>query len=275
MSIRTARSTSTTAPRSARRALVAALAATAAVLLAGCAGPSTEETTAPVEERTLTVFAAASLTATYEELADIFEEANPGVTVSLNFGGSSGLVTQIQEGAPADVFASADEANMTKLVDAELAAGTPEVFATNRLQIAVPTGNPAGIETFADLAHEGLRLVICAPEVPCGAATAAVAEIAGVTLAPVSEESAVTDVLGKVRSGEADAGLVYVTDVIGAAGEVEGIAFPESDEVVNVYPIVVVEGAAQPELAEAFLALVLSEEGQAILAAAGFGAPAA
>lgn len=259
-----------------RLAPLAATIALAVAFLAGCTTSTAPDgATPPPEARTLTVFAAASLTSAYEQLAEIFEEGHEGVTVSLNLGGSSGLVTQIQEGAPADVFASADEANMAKLVQAGLAAGEPRLFASNRLQIAVPVGSAAGVASLADLATPGIRLVICAPEVPCGAASVAVAELAGVTLIPVSEESAVTDVLGKVRSGEADAGLVYVTDVLGAAGEVEGIAFPEADAVVNHYPIVAVEGASQAELAEEFIALVLSERGQAILAEAGFGEPGA
>ncbi len=196
--------------------------AVVALSLAGCAGaggeaPASEPATAttPALEGSITVFAAASLKATFTELADEFEAANPGVTVELNFAGSSDLVTQITEGAPADVFASADEKNMAKLTDAGLAdADAPVDFATNVLEIAVPPGNPAGIETFADLADPDVKTVVCAPEVPCGAATVEVEEATGVTLAPVSEESSVTDVLGKVTSGEADAGLVYVTDVI-------------------------------------------------------------
>ena len=257
--------------------------ATAAVALslAGCAGaggqaPASEPATAttPALEGSITVFAAASLKATFTELADEFEAANPGVTVELNFAGSSDLVTQITEGAPADVFASADEKNMAKLTDAGLAdADAPVNFATNVLEIAVPPGNPAGIETFADLANPDVKTVVCAPEVPCGAATVTVEEATGVTLAPVSEESSVTDVLGKVTSGEADAGLVYVTDVIAAGDAVEGIEFPESSDAVNTYPITVVKASEAAEVAQAFVDLVTGSEGQEVLADAGFGTP--
>ncbi|HCB56736.1 MAG TPA: molybdate ABC transporter substrate-binding protein, partial [Arthrobacter bacterium] len=133
--------------------------------------------------------------------------------VTLNFAGSSDLVTQITQGAPADVFASADTKNMTKLSDAKLIDGTASNFATNVLEIAVPPSNPASISSFADLAKPGVKVVVCAPQVPCGAATETIEKATGTTLTPVSEESSVTDVLGKVTSQEADAGLVYVTDV--------------------------------------------------------------
>ena len=238
-----------------------------ALPLTACGGDEEEETT-------LTVYAAASLTAAFEEVAAEFEKEHDGVTVELSFGGSSDLVTQIQEGAPADVFASADTANMDELVADDLTGAEPEPFATNTLEIAVPPGNPAGIQTFADLAEPGLALVICATEVPCGAAAQAVAEVAGVTLDPVSEEQSVTDVLGKITSGEGDAGLVYVTDVAAAGDDVQGITFPESGDVVNTYPIAPVADSDEPGLAADFIELVLDETGQGILADRGFG-PAA
>lgn len=252
---------------------------TIAAVVAGCSSSTTTSpetttpTSTPVEARTLTVFAAASLKDTFTQLASSFEADNPGVTVSLNFAGSADLVSQITEGAPADVFAAADQKNMTKLTDAGLVTATPEIFATNTLQIAVPTGNPAGITGFADLAQPDLKLVICAAQVPCGAATVKIEEATGITLTPVSEENAVTDVLGKVSSGEADAGLVYVTDVTGSKGAVEGIAFPESSGAVNSYPIAPVAASSNAELAAAFVKLVTGAAGQKVLAAAGFGAP--
>ncbi|WP_436701697.1 molybdate ABC transporter substrate-binding protein [Nocardioides sp. BYT-33-1] len=224
--------------------------------------------------RTLTVFAAASLTMTFEELEQEFEDAHDGVDVKLSFGGSSDLVAQLIEGAQADVFASADTATMDTLVAADLAAGDPTEFATNTLMIAVPPGNPAGIATLADLTEKDVDLVLCQPEVPCGSAALKVAEAAGLTLAPVSEEQSVTDVLAKVESGEADAGLVYVTDVTAAGDAVEGVEFPEAAGVVNRYPIVAVDGAPHPDLAQAWIDLVLGD-GRAVLAAAGFGAPEA
>lgn len=224
-------------------------------------------------DTTLTVYAASSLTAAFGEIAEEFEAEHEGVDVKLDFGGSSDLVTQIQNGAPADIFASADTANMDKLVQDGLTGADPQDFATNVLEIAVPPGNPAGVQTLADLAEPGLKLVVCAPEVPCGAAAQQVAQVAGVTLDPVSEEQSVTDVLGKVTSGEADAGLVYVTDVAGAGDDVEGITFPESKQVVNVYPIAPVADSDQAELAQEFVDLVLGDTGQQILQDAGFGQP--
>ncbi|WP_244931856.1 molybdate ABC transporter substrate-binding protein [Nocardioides sp. W7] len=224
------------------------------------------------DDVTLTVYAAASLTATFEQLAEDFEAEHDGVAVELSFGGSADLVTQLKEGAQADVFASAATKNMDDLVSAELTAAEPRDFATNVLEIAVPPGNPAGVTSFQDLAGD-LNLVVCAPEVPCGAAAQQVAEAAGVTLAPVSEEQSVTDVLAKVTSGEADAGLVYITDVIAAGGDVEGIEFPEAADVVNTYPIAAVAGSDEADLAQEFVDFVLGETGRSVLQAAGFGQP--
>lgn len=257
------------------RALVPVLALLLPLTACGGTGDGgTEAEGSEPDEVTLTVFAAASLTATFDELAAGFEAAHDGVTVQPSYAGSSDLVAQLQSGAPADVFASADTATMDKLVDDDLAATEPVDFATNTLEIAVPPGNPAGISSFADLAAAGLNLVVCAPEVPCGAAAQQVAEEAGVSLSPVSEEQKVTDVLTKVTTGEADAGLVYVTDVRSAGDTVEGIEFPESSSVVNSYPIAVVEGTANAALAQEFIDLVQSDEGRQILRDAGFG-PAA
>ena len=257
-------------------------AAALSLALAGCASPTPSpapsqtsaapETSAPTET-TLTVFAAASLTKTFTELGKTFEAEHPGVTVSFNFAGSSDLVAQIQQGAPADVFASADEKNMTKATDEKLIAGEPVIFATNVLSIAVPPDNPAKITGLADLAKDGVKLVICAPEVPCGAATVKVAEAAGLVLKPVSEEAKVTDVLAKVTSGDADAGLVYATDVAGAEGKVTGIDFPEAAGAVNRYPIGALANSANADLAAEFVALVTGVTGQQVLADAGFGKP--
>jgi molybdate transport system substrate-binding protein len=233
---------------------------------AACGGDDDADTT-------LTVFAAASLTTSFEELGEQFEESHDGVEVEFNFAGSSDLVSQIQGGAPADVFASADEANMAKITADGLNDSEPQLFATNTLEIAVPPDNPAGVQTFQDLAKPDLNLVICAPDVPCGAAAQVVAESAGVELQPVSEEQSVTDVLGKVTSGEADAGLVYVTDVIAAGDDVQGIEFPESSTVVNLYPIATVADSENADLAQEFVDLVLSDGGQQVLADAGFGRP--
>ncbi|MFT4084337.1 MAG: molybdate ABC transporter substrate-binding protein [Nocardioides sp.] len=219
---------------------------------------------------TLTVFAAASLTDTFTELGKEFEAAHSGVTVKFSFGGSSDLVAQIQAGAPADVFASADTDNMDKLGDD---AVDPQNFATNVLEIATPPDNPAGVTDFADLGKSSTKVVICAEEVPCGSATKQMEDATGVTIDPVSEEQSVTDVLGKVESGEADAGVVYVTDVKAAGDKVEGVEISQADKVVNTYPIATVADSEQSELGSEFVDLVLSDAGQKVLQDAGFGKP--
>lgn len=258
----------TPSPRDARPRRVGAaltLAVGLALVLAGCGDPGS-----PGRRTTVTVLAAASLTRTFTELADQFESEHPGVSVRLSFGGSSDLVQQIRSGAPADVFASADTRTMDTLGAAAL---TPKDFASNTLEIVVPPGNPAGITSFADLAAKDVKLVVCGPEVPCGRATQAVARAAGTRLSPVSQEQSVTDVLGKVVSGEADAGLVYVTDVKAAGDDVEGITFPESSEAVNTYPIAVLKDARSAAVARELVAFVLSASGQKVLADAGFAKP--
>ena len=223
---------------------------------------------------TLTVYAAASLTSTFTEIGKRFEADHDGVTVRFSFGGSADLVSQLQQGAPADVFASADAANMDKAVKDDLVEGDPVDFASNTLEIAVPPDDPAGVTSFADLADPDTKVVVCAPEVPCGAATKKVEASTGVALDPVSEEQSVTDVLNKVQTGEADAGLVYVTDVKAAGDKVEGVPFPESSSAVNRYPIARLADSEHADLAGEFVDLVTGEEGQRILAQAGFGEPA-
>lgn len=252
--------------------LAAAAALALAAGLAGCAdtSPGPGAATGSVEG-TVTVFAAASLKSSFTTLAETFEAEHPGTDVTLSFAGSSDLATQITQGAPADVFASADTKNMDKVADAGMVEGDPNIFATNTLAIAVPPGNPAGIGSFADLAQKGTRLVTCARQVPCGAAAALTAEKHGTTLHPVSEENSVADVLGKVASGEADAGLVYVTDVRAAGDKVESIPFPEAAGAMNSYPIAVLAGSRNKAAAAAFLDLVNGAEGREVLGQAGFG----
>ncbi|WP_422757501.1 molybdate ABC transporter substrate-binding protein [Paenarthrobacter sp. C1] len=245
---------------------------TACGTTAPAAAPSSTNSTSQLSG-TVTVFAAASLKSTFTQLAKDFEARNPGTKVKLSFAGSSDLVTQITQGAPADVFASADTKNMARLSDANLVDGAATNFATNALEIAVPPGNPASIASFADLAKADVKVVTCASQVPCGAATDTVEKASGITLSPVSEESSVTDVLGKVTSGEADAGLVYVTDVKGAGDKVKGIPFAESDKAVNTYPIATVGSSKNKALAAAFVAAVTSDKGRKVLGDAGFGAP--
>lgn len=248
--------------------LVAVLATTS---LVACG--SEDDTDGATKDVTLTVFAAASLTDTFTELGEQFESDHPGVKVTFNFAGSSDLVAQITEGAPADVFASADTKNMDKLAAEDLQGQEPQDFASNTLQIVTPADNPEKVASFADLASKGVDLVICAPEVPCGSAARTVATSAGVILSPVSEEQSVKDVLAKVTSGEAEAGLVYVTDAKAAGADVEAIAFPEAASAVNTYPISTVKDSENATLAAEFVELVLSSEGQAVLAAAGFAQP--
>ena len=246
-------------------------------LLAACGGttqpaetpaapaPSVTQTTdAPAAPSTsdVIVFAAASLNTVFPDIAD----------AKYSFDGSSGLVDQLKGGAPADVFASADKKNMDKAVEAGLIDGEPQMFATNYLVLAVPAGNPGGITGF-DASLDGKKLVICAAEVPCGAATARIGEAAGLTLSPVSEEANVTDVLGKVTSGEADAGIVYVTDATGAGDAVETIEIDGAKDDPNTYWIAVVTGAPDKEAGQAFVDRILSDAGQQILASYGFGAP--
>lgn len=254
-----------------RPAVLATVLATGG-LLAG-AGCGADDTGDGEEATTLTVYAAASLTSAFEQIGEDFEQSHDGVDVRFNFAGSSDLVAQVRSGAPADVFASADEPTMDKLVADDLTGTDPDVFATNTLQIAVPPDNPAGVRSLQDLTSPDLNLVVCAPEAPCGAAAVGVAQEADIELAPVSEEQSVTDVLAKVTSGEADAGLVYVTDVLAAGDDVTGIELPELDAVVNRYLIATVAGAADDDLAQEFVDAVLSDPGQRALADAGFGAP--
>jgi molybdate transport system substrate-binding protein len=219
---------------------------------------------------TLTVFAAASLTESFTALGKEFEAQHSGVTVRFSFAGSSGLVQQLTNGAKADVFASADQATMDKAVQGGVIDGQPTVFATNKLAIAVAPGNPKGIKSFADLNKAGLSVVACAPQVPCGSATKKVETATGVTLKPKSEEQDVKQVLNKVASGDADAGLVYVTDATSAAGKVDKVDFPEAAGAINNDPIAVVKGG-QTALAKQFDDFVLGTEGKNELTKAGFG----
>ncbi|MGB6182395.1 MAG: molybdate ABC transporter substrate-binding protein [Rhodococcus sp. (in: high G+C Gram-positive bacteria)] len=238
-----------------------------ALLATGCSPRGT------ADSQTVTVFAAASLQSTFTEIGEKFEQSHPGSTVRFTFAGSSDLAAQLTQGAPGDVFAAADTANMSKVVDADLIDGTAVDFASNTLTIVTPPGNPAGIGSFADLTKPGVDVVVCAPQVPCGAAAEKIETAAGVALSPVSEESSVTDVLGKVTSGQADAGLVYVTDASGAGDTVTAIPFPESSGAVNTYPIAMVRGSQASDLAREFLQTVTGPDGQSVLAAAGFAAP--
>jgi len=244
----------------------AASAAFVALALAGC----TSASGTPAPTHTLTVYAAASLSDVFVTIGGDFEARHPGVRVRFMFAGSAELAAQVSEGAPADVFASADEAQLKRV--GSLMVGDSEVFATNVLTIVVPAANPAHVTSLADLADPGIVSVICAPQVPCGAATQSLATAAGITLSPVSEETSVTDVLGKVASGQADAGVVYVTDV-GRAHDIAGIPIAGAASAVNRYPIGVLAGSKQQEIARSFVDFLLGPSGRNTLARAGFGIP--
>jgi molybdate transport system substrate-binding protein len=250
----------------------AALAVVGVLALAGCAAaaPGPAEDPADTLSGTVTVFAAASLTDSFAAIADAFTAEHPGVTVSFNFGGSSGLATQIVEAAPADVFAAASPATMKTVTDAGLADGDPADFASNQLEIAVAQGNPGKITGLEDFAGADRTIALCAVEVPCGAAAAKLFEAAGITPSVDTYEQDVKSVLTKVELGEVDAGIVYVTDVKAAGGTIEGI---EVDSAPVAYPIAALTASANPAAARAFVDFVLSDQGQSILRAVGFGAP--
>jgi molybdate transport system substrate-binding protein len=262
-----------------RIAVLLAAPVVAALLLAGCAsgnsaGASDQTATkaAGTLSGDLTVYAAASLTASFDELAKKFHALHPGVTVKpIDYDGSSTLATQLRQGAPADVFASADQASMNR-VESLIDAGST-VFARNTLEIAVPPGNPKRITGLSDLASSDLKVVLCAPQVPCGAASHTLLDADGISVKPASEEQNVTAVITKVKAGEADAGLVYVTDVEAAAGAVHGVKIPDADKAVNEYPIATMKAAQNAQAGKAFTKFVLSAAGQKVLAKYGFAKP--
>jgi molybdate transport system substrate-binding protein len=265
-----------------RLARVVAWAAAVVLSLAGCGSSDTgaspgptgsTEPTEPTVSGDITVFAAASLTEAFTQLGTKFEQANPEASVKFNFAGSSALATQINQGAPADVFASAAPKNMKDVTDAGGITDDPVTFVTNTLEIAVPAGNPAKVTGLADFAKPDLKIALCAEQVPCGAAAKTVFQTAGITPQPDTLEQDVKAVLTKVSLGEVDAALVYKTDVKAAGDKVEGIEFPESDKAVNEYPIAACAKAPNPAGAKAFVEFVLSDKGKAVLTEAGFGAP--
>ncbi|MBX3098924.1 MAG: molybdate ABC transporter substrate-binding protein [Salinibacterium sp.] len=249
----------------------AAVAVAAVLVLTGCAAPAPEHD--DTLHGTIAVFAAASLTDTFQTIAAAFSAQHPGVTVTINAGGSSGLAAQIVAGAPADVFAAASVATMKVVTDAALTATEPTVFATNTLEIAVPVDNPGHVSGLADFADPALAIALCAPEVPCGAAARSVLDTAGIVASVDTLEPDVRAVLTKVELGEVDAGLVYRTDVLAAGNRVRGIEFAEAATVVTAYPIARLSASTNPDAAAAFVAFVHSAAARAILEEAGFGAP--
>lgn len=224
------------------------------------------------QNQTVTVFAAASLTDPFTELGKGFEAANPGIEVVFSFAGSADLATQIVEGAPADVFASANEAQMDVVSAESLTAAAPVIFATNVLTIIVPSDNPANIGSFEDLVSADVATVVCAPQVPCGAATVTLEDTFGFDVPAVSEENSVTDVLGKVSSGQADAGVVYVTDVPRST-DVTAIPIEGADAAINTYPIASLGSSQAADAASAFVDYIAGPAAAAVFAKAGFGTP--
>ena len=222
---------------------------------------------------TIDVFAAASLQDAFNQVARDFEAAHPGTQVRLEFGGSSTLVTQLAQGAPGDVFASADAATMQKAVTAGLVSGGAHDFAGNRLEIVVPAGNPAGIHQLADLARPGVVTVLCAAQVPCGAYAGQALSRAGVKVTPRSEEQDVKAVVTKVALREADAGIVYATDVTAGRPRVEGVDIPDAQNVLARYPVAVLNGGHNQAGGRAFAAYLDTAAARAVLTRYGFSAP--
>ncbi|ALO92512.1 molybdate ABC transporter substrate-binding protein [Streptomyces olivaceoviridis] len=274
--------------RTRRMLRLAGAGAAAALALSACSSSSSDSTdssnssdssassgtsTSPKLSGTVTVFAAASLKESFTALGKEFEKQHPGTQVSFNFGGSDTLAANITGGAPADVFAAASPKTMAVVTDQKDTAGTPVTFVRNQLEIATVPGNPHKVASLKDLTKAGLKVVLCDRTVPCGAAAQKALDASGLKLTPVSYEQDVKGALTKVELKEADAAVVYKTDVRAAGDKVEGVEFPESARAVNDYPIALLKNAPNTEAAKAFVALVRSAEGQKVLSEAGFLKP--
>jgi molybdate transport system substrate-binding protein len=249
----------------------------AAVAVAGCSSsgsgsPASTASSSAAPKETITVFAAASLMGTFTQLGKQFDASHPGDTVKFSFGPSSGLATEITSGAPADVFASAAPANMDMVVKAG-DASSPQDFAKNTMEVAVPPKNPAKVTSVNDLAKKSVKVALCQPQVPCGVVAAEVFKNAGIKVKPVTLQPDVKSVLTQVELGSVDAGMVYVTDVMAAGTKVKGVVIPASDNASTLYPIATISDSKQKSIAEAFVAYVLSPAGQQVLTAAGFKKP--
>ena len=265
-------------PSTARALMAGLLAVALATNLSGCgqqAPPSSTASSSRAQSSgaSLVVFAATSLKPPFTLLAGKFQADNPGATIDFDFATSSELANKLTQGAGADIFASADSAQMDTVVKADLTSGDPVNFASNTLVIVTAPGDPKQVRSFADLAKPDLRVAVCQASAPCGSATQRIEDSTAVHLNPASEESVSAGVLAKVTNGEADAGLVYLTDAHKAGDKVSAIRFPEADEAVNVYPIVILKQASQPALAQKFVDLVTGATGQRVLAQAGFASP--
>ncbi len=278
---------------------VVALGAAAAITLAGCSssskssappaggGPSgagsgaasgapagSGSSSAPALTGSITVLAASSLTGSFNTIATQFEAANPGTKVTFSFGSSGALATQIDQGAPGDIFASAAPKNMQSVVSAGNATSSTN-FVSNTLEIAVPPNNPGHVTQLSDLGKSSLKVAICVSSAPCGATALTVFKNANLTVKPATTEPDVKTTLAQVTSGQADAGVVYVTDVLASGTKVKGITIPASVNAITQYPIAVLKQTKNPTLAAAFVAYVQSSAGQAVLKAAGFAPPSA
>ena len=260
----------------------AVVAVVAALLLAACSSstgggstslaPAPSTSSASAVSGAITVFAASSLKGAFTDIATAFQAANPGTTVTFNFGPSSGLATQITQGAPADVFAAASTKTMDTVTTAG-AASNPQVFATNTMEIATPASGGAAVMSLADLAKAGVKVAVCQKDVPCGVAAQKLFDQNKITVTPSTEEVDVKAVLSKVELGEVDAGVVYVTDVKAAGDKVKGIEIAADQNVTTKYPIAPIGASTNAATAQAFVDFVLSPAGQSILAGAGFAAP--
>lgn len=266
-----------------RTARVAGAGAAALLALSACSSSSDTDSdsdaagasssSSPKLSGQVTVFAAASLKESFTTLGETFEKQHPGTEVTFNFAGSDTLAASITGGAPADVFASASPKTMATVTDAGAAAGTPATFVRNQLEIATLPGNPERVSSLKDLTDSGLKVVLCDKTVPCGAAAQKALDASGLDLTPVSYEQDVKAALTKVELKEADAAVVYKTDVKAAGDKVTGVDFPESAEAVNDYPITLLKDAPNTDAAKAFIELVQSAEGQRVLTGAGFRTP--
>jgi molybdate transport system substrate-binding protein len=239
---------------------------------AGGGSPSSASSSAPAISGTVTVLAAASLKEAFTTLAKQFETAHPGTTVKVSFAASSDLAQQINQGAPADVFASASTKNMQQVVSAG-GASTSTNFAKNVMEVAVPPSNPGKVTSVTDLAKSNLKVALCQPQVPCGSTAAKVFDNAKITVKPVTLEPDVKSTLSKVELNEVDAGVVYVTDVRAAGSKVKGVVIPDSVNASTEYPIAALTKAPNSAGAQAFVDLVLSPAGETVLSADGFQKP--
>jgi molybdate transport system substrate-binding protein len=269
--------TTTASPARARlrTVLVAVTALLVGTVLAGCGSGDDDQakSSGSGETGTINVLAAASLTEVFTDLAKDFEKDHPGVKVKLAFDSSATLAEQVNQGAPADVLATADTDTMQTVVDQDGTDGDPKVFATNHLVMAVPPGNKAGITSINDLDKPGVKYVVCVDTAPCGKLAVKVLAASGVKAKPASEEVDVKATLSKVELDEADAGLVYASDIVSAGDKVQKVDLPTDDENLNTYPIAALSDARKPTLAKQWVDLVLSSKGQQALADAGFGKP--